>query len=131
MGLARPKAVGVSLALLVVVCLAVLYREELVSGVLDHGDDHPAEVHAPYLRLPAIISDHMVLQQAPASARIWGWCFGDGCAAQVMVRFGDNSMEASSRREKDGKPGEESWEVLLPPTNGTFHEYSSITEWPA
>jgi sialate O-acetylesterase len=56
------------------------------------------------LKLPAIISDHMVLQQKQAN-RIWGW---DNPGAKVAVTFAGQSYSATAG--SDGK-----WTVTLAP----------------
>ncbi|MEI7733728.1 MAG: sialate O-acetylesterase [Verrucomicrobiota bacterium] len=56
------------------------------------------------LKLPAIISDHMVLQQKQANP-IWGW---DTPGATVTVTFGDQTKSAQAGQ--DGK-----WTVKLDP----------------
>ncbi len=58
------------------------------------------------LKLPGIISDHMVLQQKQAS-RIWGW---DAPGTKVTVSFAGQTK--SSQANKEGR-----WEVKLDPVN--------------
>jgi sialate O-acetylesterase len=55
------------------------------------------------LRLPAIISDHMVLQQQQSNA-IWGW---DTAGTEVKVSFAGKTV--SGKAGQDGK-----WRVKLP-----------------
>jgi sialate O-acetylesterase len=56
------------------------------------------------LRLPAIISDHMVLQR-DAELKLWGWA-SEG--EKITIRFRGNTY--TGRTQQDG-----TWEVLLPP----------------
>ena len=60
------------------------------------------------VRLPAVISDHMLLQQG-VPARIWGWC---SPGETVQVRFRGRSYTASA--PLPGESGD--WEVFLAPS---------------
>ncbi|MCA9177372.1 MAG: sialate O-acetylesterase [Planctomycetales bacterium] len=64
----------------------------------------PASHSHAELRLPAVISDHMVLQQETENA-IWGW---DSPGATVTVRCPVGTV--STTADKTGR-----WQVLLPP----------------
>jgi len=63
-----------------------------------------ATVAAADVKLPAVISDHMVLQQA-MKAPIWGWAEP---GEKVTVKLGDQTAEATA--DKDGR-----WRVNLEP----------------
>ena len=60
------------------------------------------------VRLPAVISDHMLLQQG-VPVRIWGWSSPD---ETVQVRFRGRSYTASA--PLPGESGD--WEVFLAPS---------------
>ena len=60
------------------------------------------------VRLPAVISDHMLLQQG-VPARIWGWC---SPGETVQVRFRGRSYTAAA--PLPGESGD--WEVFLAPS---------------
>ena len=63
-----------------------------------------AEENPTTLRLPSILSDHLVLQQ-DLSARIWGWAPPH---SQVQVLFADCQVETTANEQ--GR-----WQVMLPP----------------
>ena len=58
------------------------------------------------IKLPAIFSDHMVLQQKQSNP-VWGW---DAPGTKVTVTFAGQTKSATA--EKDGR-----WEVKLDPVN--------------
>jgi len=68
------------------------------------------------LRLPAVISDNMVLQRN-AEARIWGW---DNPGVQVNVRAGWTLDEFKAQADANGE-----WSVILPTTiaGGPYNIY--------
>ncbi|HRA90160.1 MAG TPA: sialate O-acetylesterase, partial [Planctomycetaceae bacterium] len=69
------------------------------------------------LKLPAIISDHMVLQQKQANP-IWGW---DNPGTEVTVTFGDQVKKAKAG--DDGK-----WTVKLDPLNANAEPATIVIE---
>ncbi len=72
------------------------------SLILASAGPAPAEV-----RLPAVFSDHMLLQQG-VPVRVWGW---SGPGETVQVRFRDRSYRANA--PLPGDSGD--WEVFLAP----------------
>ncbi len=65
------------------------------------------------LRLPALFSDHMVLQ-ADAAVAVWGWADADSA---VKVAFLDGTgAEKSAATAKTGSDGR--WQLQLPPLSG-------------
>ena len=66
------------------------------------GCSQPTSPQSVELKLPAVFSDHMVLQQG-IKCQVWGWA-NDGC--QVTVEIGDQVVETTAQ---DGR-----WQVSLP-----------------
>ena len=77
-------------------------------------------------RVASIFSEHLVLQRAPASSRVWGWTTPQGvvearlnCSASGGPVFATNVTADS----------EGLWVVNYPPINGTHVPcYSSFTD---
>lgn len=84
----------------------------------DHNDAPcvivPAPAPAPPtgLRFATTYGDHMVLQQSPARAVVWGYCGATGCS-NVRVQLDNESPQATS---VGGLPG--TWIAKLPATDG-------------
>ena len=71
------------------------------------------------LKLPAIISDHMVLQRMQANP-IWGW---DDPGTEVTVTFGADEQVKKAKAGDDGK-----WTVKLDPLDANFAPATIVIE---
>src|SRR5687768_7925527 len=92
-----------------------MWRPALIACVLIGACPVPAPAE---LRLPALISDHMVVQQR-RPIRIWGWA---DPGAKVTVRLADRSARATA--DDQGR-----WRAALPRLKaGGPHELTVETD---
>lgn len=72
----------------------------------------------PSFRFATVLSDNMVLQQAPMKAIVWGFC-PDG-ATGINVHFNGNTIPAVVDTFPAGKGAKTTWMAKLPAVAATF-----------
>ncbi|KAL4233525.1 hypothetical protein ACF0H5_008206 [Mactra antiquata] len=96
----------------------IMFFFMLLTAVLVCGVD--AE-----LSLASYYGDHMVLQQAPKSAQIWG--YADTVGDLVTVKIGPDGPSVQTKVIKDQTIGRNIWKVMLPPQKGSCPVNISIS----